>query len=192
MKPKIEEYFNTLQSLFSKVLVTDASQNAIRLSESIECIIAMIMETVSHNKKVIFIGNGASASISSHTATDLWKSAGVRAMSFNDSVLLTCISNDYGYEHVFEKPIEAFIDKDDILFAISSSGQSDNILRGVKAAKEKQARVVTLSGFDKENPLRKMGEFNFYIESDSYGYVEVLHLSICHCLTTVLLEAKNG
>jgi len=192
MKPKINEYFKTLQTLFDKVLVTDSSETPIVLTEAIERTIDIIIDAAKGNRKVIFIGNGASASISSHTATDLWKSAGVRAMSFNDNVLLTCISNDYGYEHVFEKPIEAFIDKEDILIAISSSGQSENILRGVGAAKKKGASIITFSGFNDDNPLRRMGELNFYIESNIYGYVEVVHLSICHCLTTVLLETKNG
>jgi len=124
-------------------------------------------------------------------ATDFWKNAGIKALSFNDSSLLTCISNDYGYPHVFEKPIEMFIEPQDVLIAISSSGQSENILRGVFAAKEQGAGVLTFSGFKPDNPLRKLGEINFYVPIEHYGYVEVVHLALCHCLADMIIENRT-
>ena len=90
-------------------------------------------------------------------AIDFWKNGGIKAISFNDGPQLTCIGNDYGYKHVFEKPIEMFTDFGDILVAISSSGRSENILLGVQAAKLKGCRIITLSGFDENNPLSSMG-----------------------------------
>ena len=96
----------------------------------------------------MFIGNGASVAISSHMATDYWINGGIRAVAFNDSSLLTCISNDYGYKYVFEKSIEMFADNGDILFAISSSGKSENIcIKGVHTAKARECNAITLSGF---------------------------------------------
>src|SRR3989338_10285965 len=101
----------------------------------------MVIKHARYGGKLLFIGNGASASIASHMAVDFWKNAGIKAFSFNDAVTLTCLSNDYGYRHVFEKPICVFGDKKDLLIAISSSGQSENILRAAIAAKEKGIRL---------------------------------------------------
>ena len=139
----------------------------------------------------MFIGNGASASISSHMAADFLRNGGMQALAFNDSALLTCISNDYGYEHVFEKPIEIFSQKEDIIFAISSSGESENIVRGVNTARLKECSVITLSGFKDDNRLCTMGDINFYVSSGKYGLVEVIHHSICHCILDTIAN-YNG
>ena len=152
----------------------------------------LIINQTEANKKLIFIGNGASASISSHMSTDYWKNGGIRAIAFNDSSLLTCISNDYGYKHVFEKPIEMFADTGDILIAISSSGKSENILNGVEAARLKNCHVITCSGFETNNPLRTLGDLNFFVPSKDYGPVEILHLSILHCIVDCIIELKSG
>jgi D-sedoheptulose 7-phosphate isomerase len=105
---------------------------------------------------------------------------------------LTCISNDYGYEHVFEKPIEIFSQKEDIIFAISSSGESENIVRGVNAARLKECSVITLSGFKDDNRLCTMGDINFYVSSGKYGLVEVIHHSICHCILDTIANYNGG
>jgi D-sedoheptulose 7-phosphate isomerase len=136
----------------------------------------------------MFIGNGASVAISSHMATDCWKNGGIRAVAFNDGSLLTCISNDYGYKYVFEKPIEMFADNGDILIAISSSGKSENILKGVHTAKSKECNVITLSGFKDDNPLSVMGDYNFYVPSQEYGPVEIIHHSICHSILDSIIH----
>ena len=192
MRKDIKEYFRTSRDMFDKVLATDVDGRVYHLDEAIDMSIQIITEEATFDRKLIFIGNGASASFASHMAVDFWKNAGIRALSFNDAAGLTCISNDFGYGHVFEKPIEMFADSRDILIAISSSGQSGNILLGVKTAKAKGVRVITLSGFDEKNPLRILGEVNFYVPSSRYGHVETMHLSICHCLVDMIIKAKNG
>ncbi len=115
----------------------------------------------------------------------------MRAIAFNDAALLTCVSNDIGYKHVFEKSIEMFADKGDVLIAISSSGKSENILRGAAAAKKKGCKIITLSGFKIGNPLRKSGNLNFYVPSYVYGYVEILHHSICHCILEYIMKSRK-
>jgi len=137
------------------------------------------------NNKIIIIGNGGSASIASHIATDFLKNAAIPALAFNDSSLLTCLGNDLGYENVFAKPIAIITQRGDILLAISSSGKSANILNGVDAALKKGCFVITLSGFTENNPLRKKGSLNFYVPSNSYGYVEIAHLAICHLIADI-------
>lgn len=140
------------------------------------------------NHKVLFIGNGGSAALASHMATDFTNAGGIRAICFSDAALLTCYSNDYGFENVFAKAVENYAVRGDILIAISSSGTSPDILKGVEVAKAMGCFVITLSGFDSDNPLASAGDVNVYVPVARPGYaiVEASHdiiLSfICECL----------
>ncbi len=192
MKTLAEIYFDNMMNCLSKARATDVDGVELGYAQGMELAISLIGTNIDPAHKLIFIGNGGSAAISSHMAVDFWKNGGIKAVSFNDGPQLTCLGNDYGYKHVFEKPIEMFADKGDILVAISSSGRSDNILLGVKIAREKGCAVITLSGFDNDNPLSFMGDVNFYVPSSSYGTVEVIHHYICHCILDVLKMKKNG
>ncbi len=187
MRDAIKENRQRLKELFDSVIATNTEGVVLALDEALENSIKMIIKQAKAGGKLILIGNGASASIASHMATDFWKNAGIRALAFNDSSLLTCISNDYGYEHVFEKPIEMFADSGDVLFAISSSGKSENIIRGAQMACLKKCRVITLSGFNKNNTLRSLGNMNLYVPSSSYGHVEIIHTAICHCILDIIM-----
>jgi D-sedoheptulose 7-phosphate isomerase len=190
MEKLAEDYYKNISSLIGSIRVTDKDGEVLEFYHGIEMAGKLILSRSDH--KMMFTGNGASASISSHMATDFWKNGGVEAMAFNDSALLTCISNDYGYEHVFEKPIEMFARKEDIVFAISSSGESKNIVRGVNAARLKKCSVITLSGFKNDNILSTMGDINFYVPSQKYGLVEVMHHSICHCILDTIVSYREG
>jgi len=174
------------------VRVTDINGIELDYVQGIENAINLIKTIIDPPLKMMFIGNGGSAAISSHMAMDFWKNGGIKAVSFNDGAQLTCLGNDYGYKHVFEKPIMMFADSGDILIAISSSGSSENIVLGVQAAKAKGCKVITLSGFSHNNPLLSMGDLNFYVPSNSYGTVEVIHHSICHCILDTIMNIKNG
>ncbi len=192
MHKPAEEYYRNISSLISSIRVTNNEGDEIELSHGIEMVGKLIISRVDSDRKIMFIGNGASASISSHMAADFLRNGGMQALAFNDSALLTCISNDYGYEHVFEKPIEIFSQKEDIIFAISSSGESENIVRGVNAARLKECSVITLSGFKEDNRLCTMGDINFYVSSGKYGLVEVIHHSICHCILDTIANYNGG
>jgi len=191
VKEAIASYLDTLERCLRDIQVSDAEKHALGVAEGLEKAARLIDARTSAGNKLMFIGNGASAAISSHQATDFWKAGGMRAIAFNDASLLTCISNDFGYRHVFEKPIEMFGEEGDVLVAISSSGQSENILRGVAAAQEMEVEILTLSGFASDNPLRAMGSLNFYVSSDSYGHVEVVHHAICHCILDTIIQDKR-
>ena len=191
MREDIRQNRNNLKQLFDAIETTDRSRKALISDEALETAIHVITEQAALGGKLIFIGNGGSAAIASHMATDFWKNAGIKAIAFNDSSLLTCISNDHGYEYVFEKSIEMFGEPSDVLIAISSSGKSENILRGVTAAQRKGLRVLTLSGFKSDNPLRGQGDINFYVPASHYGHVEVIHHAICHCLIDVIIKNKS-
>ncbi|MBM4135006.1 MAG: SIS domain-containing protein [Nitrospira sp.] len=183
-------YFDELAAVFRGVEATRGCGSPLGLVEGIEQAIAMVTSCAGAGRKVIFIGNGGSAAIASHQAVDYWKNGGIRAIAFNDSSLLTCISNDYGHPHVFEKPVEMFADEGDVLIAISSSGRSENILRAVKAGQAKGCDLITLSGFKPDNPLRPLGRVNFYAASTSYGHVEITHLALCHCIVDTIIERR--
>ena len=139
--------------------------------------VAHLLKTVhGEGKKALVFGNGGSAAVASHFSVDLTKNAGVRCINFNEADLITCFANDYGFERWVEKAVDFYGDEGDLLIVISSSGGSKNMLNGVKAAREGKFRaVVTFSGFDKENPLRKLGDINIWMDSKAYNYVENIH-----------------
>lgn len=176
------DYFRRLGGMYREISVTDAGGATLGFEEGIDRTIRSAIATHNGGGKLMFVGNGGSSAIASHMSIDYWKNGGLRATAFNDPALLTCLSNDYGYEHVFEKPVRMFATDRDLLIAISSSGKSPNILRAADAAREIGCRVVTLSGFGADNPLRSRGDVNFYVPSDAYGFVELTHLSLCHCV----------
>ncbi|MFQ5881340.1 MAG: SIS domain-containing protein [Candidatus Methylomirabilales bacterium] len=191
MGENILEYFEQVGALFSKVQVTDNNRKPIDLPGALSAAIDLIIAQSSERRKVIFIGNGGSAAIASHQAIDYWKAGGMRAIAFNDSSLLTCISNDFGYQQVFAKPIEMFAEAGDILMAISSSGRSENILFAVNAARQKGCEIITMSGFFPDTPLRLTGDLNFYVPSQSYGHVEIVHLTLCHCILDSIISRRS-
>jgi D-sedoheptulose 7-phosphate isomerase len=132
--------------------------------------------------RIFFVGNGGSAAIASHMAADWMKNGKMPTLCFNDAAQLTCISNDLGYENVFSLPLQYHGRLGDVLFAISSSGESKSIIHAVNHAKNACMNIVTLSGFEPDNRLRGKGGVNFYVPSKSYGTVEIAHLAILHSL----------
>ena len=93
----------------------------------------------------------AARGIASHMAVDFSKNGGMRSTAFGDGAMLTCLGNDLGYENVFAQQVELQGRPGDVLIAISSSGKSPNILSGVEAARARQARIVTFSGFTRKS-----------------------------------------
>jgi D-sedoheptulose 7-phosphate isomerase len=187
LKERAESYYSNLSNMLMKMQTTQKNGYSLEFFAAIESAGQLVTSQTKAGGKIMFIGNGASASIASHMSTDYWKNGDMRAIAFNDAALLTCLSNDCGYENVFGKSVEMFADEGDILIAISSSGQSESILNGVRAATKLGVHVVTLSGFSPDNPLRSMGEINFYVPDSAYGPVEILHLSVCHCILDVVI-----
>jgi len=139
-------------------------------------IAVLLSEVHSQKKKALIFGNGGSAAIASHFSVDLTKNAGLRCINCNEADLITCFSNDYGYDRWVEKAVDFYGDEGDLLIVISSSGSSKNMLNGVKAARKgKFKAVVTLSGFAEDNPLRQLGDINLWANSRAYNFVENIH-----------------
>jgi len=174
-----ERYVNLAKQFFNAENIKD-----------IEKCIKILKNTNGSGSVIYFIGNGGSAAIAEHAAIDLTKNAGLKALAVSGSPMLTTFSNDYGYENVFKKAIEAFGKKGDILIAISSSGKSKNIINASKIAKKKGMQIITLSGFEAGNPLKKMGDINFWVNSKAFGFVEILHGFILHCINDSIIGSE--
>jgi D-sedoheptulose 7-phosphate isomerase len=184
----LKAYLDALARTTAQAQATTASGEMLSLESAVEIAIAWAEQAHDAGNKIMIIGNGGSAGIASHTAIDLSKNAGLRTLAFNDSSALTCLANDYGYEHVFAKQVEFHGRLDDVLVAISSSGSSANILYAVAAARACGIRILTFSGFEPGNPLRASGDLNFYVPASEYGFVEIAHQALLHAM----LDLKVG
>ena len=133
--------------------------------------------------KILIFGNGGSAAIASHVSVDLTKNAKIRTVNFNESDLITCFSNDYGYERWVEKAIDFYADKNDLVVLISSSGKTKNMINACKAAKRKKIKAISLTGHTENNPLSKATDLSLWINSKAYNFIENTHqiwlLTIC-------------
>jgi len=179
---RVDDYFGTLAALIRKAEATDAAARPLLLEAAFDEVRQAAHAAHDAGNKIVFIGNGGSAGIASHLAIDFSKNGSLRALAFNDPSALTCLGNDLGYENVFAKQLDFHARPGDLLIAISSSGRSPNILAAVKMARARGCRVVTFSGFDPGNDLRRTGDVNFYVRSHEYGFVEVAHLALCHAV----------
>ena len=182
----LQSYFVTLSDLLCQVEVTSQSGQRVEFADAATELMERARATHAAGNKLIFVGNGGSAAIASHMATDYSKNGGVRSLALNDASMLTCLGNDLGYDRVFAKQLELHARRGDLVIAISSSGRSANILNAVDAAAAAGCTIVTMSGFTPDNPLRRKGEWNFYVASDRYGFVEIGHLTICHAVLDFL------
>ena len=147
-----------------------------KLIENLVNIKNILLRANKNGKKILIVGNGGSAAMASHVSVDLTKNAGIRCINFNEADLITCFANDYGYEKWVGKAVEFYGDEGDVFIGISSSGSSNNILNGCRAAREKDfSTVITLSGMSPDNPLRKLGDINLWVNSKAYNYIENIH-----------------
>ena len=161
-------------------------------SAQLENASAMVLEAHQSGKKIIIVGNGGSAAMASHVAVDLTKAAGIRAINFNEADLITCFANDYGYERWVEKALEAYADPGDLAILISSSGNSPNMLNGAEKAKAMGLSLVTVSGFSADNPIRKLGDLNLWVDSTAYNIVEMTHHVWLVAIIDYLVETNEA
>ena len=138
--------------------------------------------------RIYFIGNGGSAAIASHMTADFMKNGGMNTVSLYDNAVTTCMGNDYGYEHVFSKPLSFLAGKGDLLVAISSSGKSQNIVNSIDVAMEKGMSIISFTGFNDVNPARSKSDVSVYIPSHKYGIVESIHNLILQEIVDLIME----
>ena len=144
------------------------------------------------NRGTIFlVGNGASASMASHVAADLAKNGHLHTEVFSDLSLITAIANDLSYDEVFAEPLRRRMKSGDMLVAISSSGQSVNVLKAAEEAKKLDGVVVTLSAMKSDNSLTSKGDLNFYVPAPTYGLAETCHAAILHHWIDKIVERNS-
>lgn len=133
--------------------------------------------------KLMFAGNGASASTSEHGAVDFTKQGKVRSLTFHDPNLITCFANDFGYDNWMAKAIEHHASPEDAVVLISVSGNSPSVVNAAKYAKSVGLPVVSFTGRKPDNPLKQLADIDFFVPSDAYNVVECIH---CIWLTAAI------
>ena len=165
--------FNSFLAEYNQEFIKEATINALIISK-IKKLYQLILTIKKNKKKIIIVGNGGSAAIASHFSVDMTKNGGVRCINFNESDLLTCFANDYGYENWVTQALKFYADKGDLVILISSSGKSKNIINAAKYLVKKN-KIVTFTGFNGKNLLTKFGNINLTVNSKNYNIIENIH-----------------
>lgn len=162
--------------------------------EDINAAINEIMSAHERGASIFTLGNGGSAALASHFACDLGKGTVVhnkskkrfRVMSLADNIpLITAWANDHGYEHVFAEQLENLVESDDLVFAISGSGNSPNVLRALEVARDHGARTIGLTGFE-GGKMKSLCDVCMILPSDNMEVIEDFHLSMTHAISSVI------
>lgn len=170
-------------------------QNAIVALDfaTIERMAKFLQSAKEKNQKIFICGNGGSASTASHFYNDLIKAGGLsytQVFCLNDNIpLVTALANDISYDLIFLKQIENLIHRDDILFCISTSGNSKNILNAAEYAKTREAKVLSITG-DYTSLLEKNSFCNVRIKSQNCRIIEDIQTSVCHVLVQCLIKEE--
>lgn len=170
--------------------------------DKIEIVIDLLVTAYKRNRKVFIVGNGGSASTASHMACDLGKGTlqrvydnterRFRVISLTDNVaLMTAFANDLGFEDIFVQQLRNLVETDDIVIALSGSGNSQNIIKAVEYAKSYGAITIGILGFKDGGKLGKLTDHLIITKSNHYGPIEDVQLIINHIITAWLAKIKN-
>ena len=182
-----KNFYNNYFKIF-KNIISFSEENL----EKIIKIEKLILKVKKDKKKILIFGNGGSAAIASHFSIDCNNKLKIKCLNFNEASILTCFSNDYGYENWVKKALEQFSEKGDLVILISSSGESKNMTSASRFTTNKKIKTITLTGFNKKNTLSRSGYINIWINSKIYNFVEnshqVLLLSIIDSISNLKIK----
>ncbi len=156
-----------------------------------------ICGSLSNRGKIILFGNGGSAADAQHIASELVgrfkkERPGLRAISLSaDTSLLTSISNDFDFDQIFSRQVECLADPDDVVFGITTSGNSENILRGIQAGAELGATTICLTGMD-GGPCAKAARISLIVPSFDVPRIQEAHITIGHIICHLVEEVLFG
>jgi D-sedoheptulose 7-phosphate isomerase len=180
----LDEYFDD----FKKII----NFNSDEIKKKLINLKKIFITTKKNRKKILIFGNGGSAAIASHFSVDLTKNAKIRCTNYNEPDLITCFSNDFGYERWIEMAIKYYGNKGDVLIVISSSGKSKNMINACIAAKKKKfSKIITLTGHSVNNSVKKLGDINLWVNSKAYNYIENIHQFWLLSLVDLVIGKKN-
>ena len=188
MKEKIKKYFQTVSNNFQ--LLEKQTQN-------IESASNIIIDSLKKGNKIIFCGNGGSAADSQHLSAELMgryklDRNPLPAISLTvDTSAITAIGNDYGYEHVFSRQLSGIGNKNDVLYATSTSGTSKNIIEAIKTAKEMEIHVIALTGNNKTN-ISDYADVVINAPSNETNYIQEMHIAIGQLICGIVEEHFFG
>lgn len=172
------------------------SQMAEIMVDTIISAVEMILKSLSSGGKIILFGNGGSAADAQHIAAELVgrfekdrKSVPAIALTTNTSIL-TSLSNDYSFESVFLKQLEALLRKEDIVIAISTSGNSPNVLKAVEFAKRIGSRIIGFAG-ETGGKLADMVDLCLKVPSKTTCRIQEGHITIGHIICSLIEEALS-
>lgn len=171
MKKKFTiKYINEIQNCLNQIIKQE--KKLIKLSNC--------YKKLKKNNKIITFGNGGSITSTIHFSNDFTKVINKKSISLSDSDLITCYSNDYGFENFVKQAINSYYVKNDLVILVSVSGESKNILSAAKFCVKKNINLITLSSFKNNNSLMKINNkgLNFHIKTNSYNIAEISHLII--------------
>jgi len=144
-----------------------------------------IADVIKEADNIYIFGNGGSAATASHFACDL-NNAGYKARSLNDNMsVITAYANDIYYPAIFEEQVKLFVKPEDVVIGISASGNSANVLRGIRAANSLDAKTIGFVGFG-GGKLKPMVDYDITLKSKNYGVVEDVHLMLEHMICDYL------
>ena len=178
IKSMIEENIETSELVFGGLV------------SPIEEAAELVLNALKNNKKIILAGNGGSAEMSSHIAAEFvgrykLERKGLPAISLaSDSASVTSIGNDYGFERIFERQLEALGNEGDVLIALSTSGNSANIIKATEKAKKMNIHVIGLLGKD-GGKLKNTSSVEIIVPSDNTPRIQEAHLMILHIICEI-------
>ncbi|MQY44165.1 SIS domain-containing protein [Epibacterium sp. SM1969] len=201
LDPRHRNVFHNTSSLdeFVDAYIQDFSRGlkAVDVAALAQAITA-IQTAIDNGKRLYVVGNGGSAAIADHLVCDFAKGTdteGHPALAVQSlasaPALISALANDFGLEHVFAKQVGYFCQPQDVLIAISSSGNSANIINAVTEAKSRDVAVVGLSGFA-GGKLAELADIPLYVPVDNYAVVEDCHQSLMHVITLVIARRREG
>jgi D-sedoheptulose 7-phosphate isomerase len=187
------EYWRTIGDGLEGVAITDRSGVDVAMPAAVARWVALTRATHDGGGHLFIIGNGGSAGMASHMAADACKNGHLRALAFSDMALLTATSNDLAYDQVFSLPLERLGKPGDLVIAISSSGNSPNIVRALETGRRLGLLSITLTGMRPDNRARTLGDLNFYVPLARYGWTESAHQVLLHYwFDQYLCEHRQG
>ncbi len=158
-------------------------QGALSLEAGLGVLYTLLASVRSREARVWWAANGGSAALASHLSQDMLMRCAIASSVLGDAPLLTCSANDYGYDQVYARPLRVLMRPGDLLIAVSSSGESPNVLNAVTAARELGAQIAAFSGFRPDNRLGRAGaELSLHVPARDYGHVEIAHEALIHAV----------
>lgn len=186
------EYLNRFIDALKGTAFYKGSVKADDYEEGIGLLFDVFSEAKEKGGTLYFVGNGGSAAIASHMTSDFKKNGCMKTGALLDASVITCFGNDFGYDYIYSKQLEQIGEEGDVLVAISSSGNSPDIVNAVLQAKKIGMKVITFSGFKSDNKIKSMGDINVYTAIEQYGIVESVHITILQQVVDAILDRDGA